>query len=593
LAGFFAQENAYLLAIGIGCGAGHTQTCAPIGLPHPALYTLGKFPLFAPHYPYYDITSGCNSNDVTAAFTTGFYCAQGGYDLVTGWGSMNALQLAWGINSYFAGDFIAPNVSFFAFGANPNVYYNTDQTIAWTVTDVGHDVFLPNGVAGFSSAWDAVPRDIVDRGLGAISVTNGPQFPNSTAGSLSLSSAGQGCHQVNVRVWDNGGTTTNWQSDSYCFDSVPPLTIANLDGTRGAGIFTSNVTVTLSATDATSGVASMFYSLDGGASVTYTAPFTISVRGTHTLRYFSKDLAGNEDATHSTTFAVKSANTTTTVSTSLNPSTVGRNITFTATVSPGAGATPAGTVTFKDGPTVLGTAALSGGQAAFATNGLRAGAHAITAVYSGSNTDLGSTSAPLAETVNKAATTTTLVTSLNPSTYWKPVTFTATINSAFGGLAGGTVTFKDGANTLGTANVNSNKATFTTQALLAGSHSITAVYSGGPSRIGSTSAALTETVNQASTTTSLASSLNPSTNGKPVTFTATIVSAFGGQVGGSVTFKDGANTLGAVNVNSATNKAAFTTSSLATGMHSITAVYGGGHNRIGSISAAVSQQVNK
>ncbi|HEY7302895.1 MAG TPA: Ig-like domain repeat protein [Bryobacteraceae bacterium] len=593
LAGFFAQENAYLLAIGIGCGADHTQTCAPIGLPHPALYTLGKFPLFAPHYPYYDITSGCNSNDVTAAFSTGFYCAQGGYDLVTGWGSFNALQLAWGINSYFAGDFIAPNVNFFAFGANPDVWYNTDQTIAWSVTDVGHDVFLANGVAGFSSAWDSVPRDIVDRGLGAISVTNGPQFPNSTAGSLSLASAGQGCHQANVRAWDNGGTTTNWQSASYCFDSVPPLTIANLAGTRGAGIFTSNVTVTLSATDASSGVAGMFYSLDGGASVTYSAPFTISATGTHTLRYFSKDVAGNADATHSTTFAVKSANTATTVATSLNPSTVGRNVTFTAKVSPSAGATPTGMVTFRDGSAVLGTAALSGGQAVFATNALHAGAHAITAAYNGSTTDLGSTSAPLSETVNKAATSTALISSLNPSTFWKPVTFTATVSSAFGGLAGGTVTFKDGSNTLGTVNVSNNKATFTAQALVAGSHSITAVYSGGPNRIGSTSAALTETVNKASTTTSLVSSLNPSTSGKAVTFTATIVSAFGGQVGGSVTFNDGANTLGTVNVNSATNKAAFTTSSLATGTHSIKAVYSGGPNRIGSTSAVLSQVVNK
>jgi Pro-kumamolisin, activation domain/Bacterial Ig-like domain (group 3) len=593
LAGFFAQENAYLLAIGIGCGADHTHTCAPIGLPHPALYTLGKFPLFAPHYPYYDITSGCNSNDVTAAFTTGFYCAQGGYDLVTGWGSFNALQLAWGINSFFAGDFIAPNVNFFTFGANPNVWYNTDQTIAWTVTDVGHDLFLANGVAGFSSAWDTVPLDITDRGLGVISQNNGPQFPGSTAGSLSLSSAGQGCHQANVRAWDNGGTTTNWQSDSFCFDSVPPLTIANLTGTRSAGIFTSNVTVTLSATDASSGVAGMFYSLDGGASVTYSAPFTISATGTHTLRYFSKDLAGNVDATHSTTFAVKSATTSTTVASSLNPSTVARNVTFTAKVTASAGNTPTGTVTFKDGSTVFGTAAVSGGQASFATNTLVAGSHMISAVYSGSNTDLASTSAPLAETVNKAATTTTLVSSLNPSGYWKPVTFTATVASAFGGLAGGMVTFKDGATTLGTVNVSSNKAAFTTQTLLAGSHSITAVYSGGPNRTGSTSAALTQTVNKASTTTTLASSLNPSTSGKSVALMATIVSAFGGQAGGSVTFKDGALVLGTVNVDSATNKATFATSTLAAGKHSITAVYSGGPNRIGSTSAVLNQTVNK
>jgi hypothetical protein len=61
------------------------------------------------------------------------------------------------------------------------------------------------------------------------------------------------------------------------------------------------------------------------------------------------------------------------------------------------------------------------------------------------------------------------------------------------------VTFKDGATTLGLVNVNSatNKATFSTSALVPGKHSITALYSGGPNRTGSTSAALTETVNKA------------------------------------------------------------------------------------------------
>ncbi len=593
MAGFFAQENAYLLAIGIGCGSGRNQTCAPMGLPNPALYTLGKFPLFAPHYPFYDMTSGCNSNDVTNAFGTGFFCAQGGYDLVTGWGSANMLQLAWGINSFFAGEFIAPNVNFFSFGAVPGVWYNTDQTIAWTVTDVGHDVFLPNGVAGFSQAWDTVPLDIVDRGLGAISANNGPQFPNSTAGSLSLSAAGQGCHQANVRAWDNGGTTANWQSQSFCFDTVPPVTTANLSGTLNGGIYTSNVIVTLSATDASSGVAGKFYTLDGGAQVTYSVPFTVSALGTHTLRYFSKDVAGNTDGTHATVFSVKSSSTLTTVASSVNPSAYLRSITFTAKVNALAGGTPTGTVTFKDGATVLGSAALSGGQATFATNALLAGSHAITAVYGGSASDLTSTAPVLTEIVNKATTTTALTSSVNPSAYLRPVTFTATIVSQFGGSVGGSVTFKDGPTVLGTVPVNSatNKAAFATSALLAGSHSLAAVYSGGGERFGSTSPVLTETVNKATTTTTLVSSLNPSSYWRPVTFTATIVSQFGGLVGGSVTFKDGATTLGTIAVNS--NKAAFTTQALGAGTHNVTAVYSGGGERFGSTSAVLMETVNR
>jgi hypothetical protein len=597
-AGFIAQENAYLLYLQslIGNRCFGSNACAPIGNANYYIYLEQQHaPAYAPHYPFYDITVGCNSNDVSLNNPLApFYCAGPGYDVVTGLGSANMLQLAWAINYSAAGDFGPPEGEFF--GAAPNKWYNTDQVVNVSFFDTTLSNRPANGVSGFSLGWDADPApESFSKATpgGGDAFYSGPEFPGQLRGALVLSQAGQGCHTANAKAWDNTGTSTGLLSyGPVCYDTIAPVTVLDLGGTTsGGGVYTSNVKVSLSAVETGSGVAAKFYSLDGGAPIAYAAPFTVSAAGPHTLQYHSTDVAGNTEALRTRTFTIKKA-TVTTIASSVNPSTVGRNITFTAKVSASAGATPAGMVTFKDGSTVLGTAALSGGQVAFATNALHAGAHAITAVYTGSNAALGSTSAPLTETVNKAATTTTLVSSLNPSTYWKSVTFTATINSAFGGLAGGTVTFKDGANTLGTANINSNKATFSTQALLAGSHSITAVYSGGPSRIGSMSA-LTETVNKASTTTSLVSSLNPSTSGKPVMFTATIVSAFGGQVGGSVTFKDGTTPLGTVAVNPAINKAALTTATLVAGKHSITAVYSGGHNRIGSTSAVLTQTVNK
>ncbi len=65
---------------------------------------------------------------------------------------------------------------------------------------------------------------------------------------------------------------------------------------------------------------------------------------------------------------------------SLNPSSVGQAVTFTATVS---GLSPTGTVTFNDGATTLGTGPLSSGQATLTTSALTSGTHAITAVYGG------------------------------------------------------------------------------------------------------------------------------------------------------------------------------------------------------------------
>jgi len=88
-------------------------------------------------------------------------------------------------------------------------------------------------------------------------------------------------------------------------------------------------------------------------------------------------------------------------------------------------------------------------------------------------------------------TTTTLASSLNPSTFGGNVTFTATVNSL---AASGTVTFKDGATILGTENLAGGTATYSTSALTAGPHSITAVYGGDTYYNTSTSGTLVQQV---------------------------------------------------------------------------------------------------
>lgn len=187
--------------------------------------------------------------------------------------------------------------------------------------------------------------------------------------------------------------------------------------------------------------------------------------------------------------------TTTTVVSSLNPSTYGQAVTFTATVKSTAMGTPTGTVTFKDGATVLGTITLSAGVAKLTTKTLKVGAHSITAIYNGSVSFFASTSAALKQTVNKASTSTSLTSTPNPSTLGQTVKFTATVKATTSGTPTGTVTFKDGTTTLGTGTLASGQATFSTAALAKGKHSITAVYGGSSSYLGSTSPVLTQTVN--------------------------------------------------------------------------------------------------
>ncbi len=277
-----------------------------------------------------------------------------------------------------------------------------------------------------------------------------------------------------------------------------------------------------------------------------------------------------------------------------SPAIYGDSLTFAVAVTSAAGI-PTGTVNFKDGSTVIGTSAVNAsGIATFTTSALTAVSHAITGVYSGDSNFSTSTSSVLTQVVTKAVTSTAvmLTSGTNPSTFGQSLTFTATVTSTPTG-ATGSVTFKDNGVTLGSNTLSAGETTtFSTSALLGGSHTITAVYLGDLNFQSSTSPGLVETISSASSSTALASSLNPSTFSQSVTFTATVTSTTPGTPTGTVTFMDGATTLGTGNLNGS-SIATFATGALTGGVHSITAVYGGDANYGASTSTALSQTVNK
>ena len=217
MSGFIAQANAYLLAIGLNG--------VPLGEVDYDLYYLGYNPSYPPHYPYYDVTLGCNSNDVTILYGTGAYCAGTGYDLTTGWGSFNALQLSWGINAYWLGAFEAPTITLSgpSHTQGADNWYNTDQTVSWTIKSNAESPLTPTGVAGYSAGWDQYFFDASSEATPGSGnpFYSGPEVPNGTAGSLDLASAGQGCHFATVNAWDNAGYTPGDQYYYYlCYDTV-------------------------------------------------------------------------------------------------------------------------------------------------------------------------------------------------------------------------------------------------------------------------------------------------------------------------------------------------------------------------------------
>jgi hypothetical protein len=151
-------------------------------------------------------------------------------------------------------------------------------------------------------------------------------------------------------------------------------------------------------------------------------------------------------------------------------------------------------VMFQDGASQIGTGNLSGGTTTMTTSALAAGAHSITAIYSGDGTFAGGTSATLMQTVNRQADSISVASSSTSSIFGAAVTFTATVTTSATGTPSGMVTFQDGASTLGTGTLSGGTATFTTSALTGGVHSVTAVYGGDAKFAGSTSPALTQTV---------------------------------------------------------------------------------------------------
>lgn len=187
---------------------------------------------------------------------------------------------------------------------------------------------------------------------------------------------------------------------------------------------------------------------------------------------------------------------TVTVTSSQNPSTVGDQVTFTATVSPSLGGgtmaflESAGSTAHNYDQTVCPPQPLTrvdGDWGARCTASLRSGANPIEALYESSG-GFRSAGFVMEEMDKHVATTTTVSSSLNPSRSGQDVVFTAVITPADGGAVRGVVTFKaEGTPIAGCTDQpvtfagSTDQATCATSSLRIGPSKVKAVYGSAPS----------------------------------------------------------------------------------------------------------------
>ncbi|MCA1005653.1 Ig-like domain-containing protein [Rhodococcus hoagii] len=337
------------------------------------------------------------------------------------------------------------------------------------------------------------------------------------------------------------GSTTTQDVTVADADIVSSVVLGSVTGAKVGQVSTLTATVspaaaggTVTFKDGTTVIGSANVGADGFA----TTSWTPATDGARTLSAEFSGRAGVLGSATTQDVTVAAADVVSSVELgSVTGAKVGQVSTLTATVNPaGAG----GTVEFRDGATVIDTVTVgTDGTASASWSPMTGGARTLEAVFSGREGVLGSTTSQSVTVAEADVASTTTLAPVSGAKVGVASTLTATVSPA---AAGGTVTFKDGADVIGTGTVGADgTATTSWTPVTDGVRTVSAEFAGHAGVLASaTTQDVTVAAADVASTTTLAS-VSGAKVGVASTLTATVSPA---AVGGTVTFKDGADVIG-------------------------------------------------
>ena len=179
--------------------------------------------------------------------------------------------------------------------------------------NISIDTTLPTTTSNAGSGWYTTSPTLI-----SLTASGGPSGVAATYWSLdgynwvkgtSVSVSGDGLHTLAFYSVSGAGLREATHNETVRIDTTPPSTRATLTGSLSAASgtwYTSAVTVTLTATDATSGVAGTYFSEQSatGPWTTYGSPLVFAKTGSYALWYYSTDVAGNAETPRMVAFNI-------------------------------------------------------------------------------------------------------------------------------------------------------------------------------------------------------------------------------------------------------------------------------------------------